>query len=282
MNKVVTINLNGNAYQLEEPGYEALRAYLDDAKSKLVNNPDRDEIMRDLEQATADKLGRFLNAQKSVVTESEVAQIIAEMGPVDSSMNPEQTAPTQGESGRVKKLYRIPQGAMLAGVANGVAAYFDIDVVLVRVLFVLLTLLSGGAWIVVYIAMAIIIPRADTPEQISRASGAPFSAQEVVDRAHRLADDIRANTQHWKHERREWRRQWRAEKRRIKWEARHEHDWHHHYHHHSVIGELFQIAFIVLIFWAVYTYIPETQPFYHTVGGDIQSGWAWLNAKVAQ
>ena len=55
MRKVTTINLNNNAYQIDEDGYEALRAYLDTAARALANNPDREEILSDLEQAIADK-----------------------------------------------------------------------------------------------------------------------------------------------------------------------------------------------------------------------------------
>ena len=53
MNKVITINLHGNAYQLEEAGYDSLRAYLDDAARQLEGNPDKDEIIADIEQAIA-------------------------------------------------------------------------------------------------------------------------------------------------------------------------------------------------------------------------------------
>ena len=55
MERVVTINLNGNPYQLEEPAYDALRAYLERARATLADNPDKAEIIRDLEQAIADK-----------------------------------------------------------------------------------------------------------------------------------------------------------------------------------------------------------------------------------
>ena len=48
MQKVVSINLNGNAYQLEEAGYEALRAYLERAEARLQESPDRAEIMADM------------------------------------------------------------------------------------------------------------------------------------------------------------------------------------------------------------------------------------------
>ena len=83
MQKVISINLNGNAYQLDETGYDALHQYLASAERALANNPDRVEIMADLEQAIADKCQKFLGPNKSVVTAAEVGQIVKEMGPID-------------------------------------------------------------------------------------------------------------------------------------------------------------------------------------------------------
>ena len=45
MHKVIVINLSGNAYQIDEDGYHALRAYLDRAAANLAGNPDRAEIL---------------------------------------------------------------------------------------------------------------------------------------------------------------------------------------------------------------------------------------------
>jgi len=50
MNKVITINLDGTAYQLEEDGYDALPTYLETAAARLQGNPDRDEILSDIER----------------------------------------------------------------------------------------------------------------------------------------------------------------------------------------------------------------------------------------
>ena len=72
MNKVVTINLNGNAYQLEEGGYDALRLYLDGAARRLEGNPDQGEILADIEQAIADKYVAVLGANKTVVGTREI------------------------------------------------------------------------------------------------------------------------------------------------------------------------------------------------------------------
>ena len=84
MQKVITINLNGHAYQIDEAGYDALREYLDEAERALAGNPDRREIVADLEQAIADKCQPFLGPHKSVVTAAEVAQIVKEMGPIEA------------------------------------------------------------------------------------------------------------------------------------------------------------------------------------------------------
>src|SRR5574341_623824 len=60
MQKVVNVSLHGNAYVLEEEGYAALRAYLDEAERQLASDPDRAEILGDLEQAIAEKCSRQL------------------------------------------------------------------------------------------------------------------------------------------------------------------------------------------------------------------------------
>ena len=56
-----------------------------------------------------------------------------------------------------RKLYRSKTDRALAGVCGGLAQYFNVDATLIRVLFVLLAVL-GGAGLVVYVAMWIIVP----------------------------------------------------------------------------------------------------------------------------
>src|SRR5271155_3341476 len=84
MNTVIIVNLNGIAFHLEEPGFQTLRAYLDRAQSQLTANPDKAEIMSDLEQAIADKCSHYLNAHKNVLTAAEIDDVVRQMGPVQS------------------------------------------------------------------------------------------------------------------------------------------------------------------------------------------------------
>lgn len=57
----------------------------------------------------------------------------------------------------MKKLHKVEQGKMLCGVFTGIAAYFDIDPTLVRLGWVLFSLL-GGSGILAYIICALVIP----------------------------------------------------------------------------------------------------------------------------
>ena len=56
-----------------------------------------------------------------------------------------------------RRLYRCRHDKRVAGVASGIAEYFDADPSLVRVLWVL-SILLGGFGLLLYIAMAIIVP----------------------------------------------------------------------------------------------------------------------------
>jgi phage shock protein C len=56
------------------------------------------------------------------------------------------------------RLYRSRRDRVLAGVAGGLADYLDIDPSLVRVMWAVLMVFSGGALFLVYIAMAIVVP----------------------------------------------------------------------------------------------------------------------------
>lgn len=232
MNKVITINLGGNAYQLEEVGYDALRAYLENAAARLQGNPDRDEIVSDIEQAIGEKFRGRLSAHKTVILAKEVDAVIAEMGPIeDDTSASSATAEAAGASSggastpppaadaasgaAAKRLYRVHEGAMLAGVCNGLGAYFNIDPTLMRLAFVLLTLIWGTG-ILVYLIMAIVVPAADSPAEKAAAYGAPFTAQEFIRRARQGYYDAMKNFPDRK-ARREWKRRFKQEMR--DWQA---------------------------------------------------------------
>ncbi|HUO50074.1 MAG TPA: PspC domain-containing protein [Candidatus Paceibacterota bacterium] len=231
MNKVVTINLGGRAYQLEEAGYDALRAYLAQAQERLAQDPGKDEIIADLEQAIAEKCDAVLSPHKSVVTTSEVQRIIDEMGPVEGdAKHSADHSSTDADPKAPRRFYLNREHAVVAGVCAGLAQYFDIDVTWVRILFIALTVFTGGFWILLYIALAILVPYADTAQERAAARGEAFNAEALVQRAKERwgesyervtgskfdwdnLDAAHKNHRQWKEmrkqQKREWKRQWK-------------------------------------------------------------------------
>src|SRR5205823_600461 len=107
---------------------------------------------------------------------------------------------------------------MFAGVCTGLAAYFGIDVVIVRILFLLATFFTFGfgGW-VAYWVLVFIIPEAETSEERAAAHGQPpFNAQDIIDQAKKTAADFKGT---FDSSGREWRRQWREQRRQ--WRAQH-------------------------------------------------------------
>ncbi len=58
----------------------------------------------------------------------------------------------------MKRLYRSRTKRIIAGVCGGIAEYFNIDTTIVRLLWLLLTVVSGGTGLVAYIIAWVIIP----------------------------------------------------------------------------------------------------------------------------
>ena len=238
MRAVNTVSLNGNAWQIESEGCAALAAYLKSAEVRLAGDPDREEILADLEQAIADKLARHISAHKNVVSAEEIALVLQEMGPVetgglgaDSTTRTQasteeapraQAAPAPNVNPGVRHLFQIREGAMLSGVCTGLAAYFGIDVTLVRVLFVVFTVLTGGIGAAVYLVMMVVVPVAATAEQMAAAHGKPFNAEELIGRHQSPFTAGPHWRQQWRDQRRMWRdqrREWRRQRRAYGWQA---------------------------------------------------------------
>ncbi len=89
-----------------------------------------------------------------------------------------------------KRLYRSRTDRILWGVCGGLAKYFDIDPIIIRIIFVL-TVLAGGAGILAYIILAIVVPlegsEAATAEQTVKENVA-----EIKDTANQMGQEIRA------------------------------------------------------------------------------------------
>jgi phage shock protein PspC (stress-responsive transcriptional regulator) len=151
----LTVTLNRSTLQFDEAAFQRLEQYLADARRVLEGNPDRDEILADLEQAVADQCTRRLAAGAAVVTSAELQPALDEIGPVQAP-----GASTSAAGGASRPLQQVSEGAVLSGVCQGFARYFGLDVTLLRIAAVLLLFATGGGMILVYLVLMLLMPHA--------------------------------------------------------------------------------------------------------------------------
>lgn len=77
-----------------------------------------------------------------------------------------------------KKMFRDPQRKVLGGVSGGIAAYLGIDIILVRVLFILLVI-AGGLGVFLYIILWVSLPEAKTLTDKMQMQGEPVTLSNI-------------------------------------------------------------------------------------------------------
>jgi phage shock protein C len=80
-----------------------------------------------------------------------------------------------------RRLYRSRRDSVLGGVAGGVADYFDMDPSIVRVVWAVLALVTGGIFLVLYIVMWIVVPEGPGAATVARAAAEPGSEPAATD-----------------------------------------------------------------------------------------------------
>jgi len=85
-------------------------------------------------------------------------------------------------SSDVKKLYRSTNDRMIGGVCGGLGEYLGIDPTVIRLIFVLIAL-TGGAGVLIYLIMFLVVPEASDGQEPIPASSVPEPAPEAATEA---------------------------------------------------------------------------------------------------
>jgi len=186
MNEITRIHLAKTPYNIEVAAYGALRAYLDGIEKALHADTD---AMREIESRMTELLDeRGVNGE-SVITSADVEALQKQLGdPKDFAGD--DTEQTSSETAPKKRLMRDTSNAMLGGVCSGVAAYFGWDVVWVRIAAVILTFITSGTMILIYIILAIVMPEAKTASNRLEMTGTPVTLGNLKDTAIKTAEAI--------------------------------------------------------------------------------------------
>ena len=165
---------------IEVTAFELLKNYTESLNRHFANEEGKEEIINDIESRIGELFQERISKGATCITDDDVKAIIKSMGnPEDfeamddapgassasasSSRQEQQTTSSSTTSTGHKKLFRNENDKILGGVCGGLANYFNIDVVVVRIIFVIL--LFSGIGFLTYIVMWIAVPSSST-EQI--------------------------------------------------------------------------------------------------------------------
>ena len=189
MKKTLNVAIGGCSFTIDEDAYMALESYLDSFKAGLDESSRSNEVMDELEMRIADLLKGQIG-KREVIDINMVNAVLNQIGPVaprpqQTNGNAEQQTQTHEDtySGRqykdtVRKFYRDAEGKRIAGVCSGLALYLNIDVTLVRIIF-LAALICGSAGFWIYLVLWIVAPEARTAAEKCELRGIPATAENI-------------------------------------------------------------------------------------------------------
>jgi phage shock protein PspC (stress-responsive transcriptional regulator) len=199
MKKTISVNLKGTNFIIEEDAYNRLETYLTKLASKLGSDPGKNDIIEDIELRIAELFSGLLTERKTVIEDEDVGQILVNLGDpslyVSDEFETESTVnATQQENSDIKRrLFRDPQNGSIGGVCAGLANYFNLDLTLIRIVFVILFFI-GGFTIPLYILLWIILPEAKTSIDRLQMHGKAVTIDSVKEEIENTAESIKTKS----------------------------------------------------------------------------------------
>ena len=184
MKKTVNVAIGGLSFTIDEDAYNALGSYLDRFRASLKDKSGSQEVMDELEIRIAE-LFRSQLGGREVVDIALTRSVISQMGMPDGSNGTETENNSNNKNNEkfddmetVRKFYRDEDDKKIGGVCSGLAHYLNIDVVILRVIF-LVALFCGTAGFWIYIILCIVAPCAKTPTEKCEMRGIPATAENI-------------------------------------------------------------------------------------------------------
>ncbi len=187
MKKALQISIGGAVFTIEDDAYTRLDDYISSIKKHFEGTSGSDEIIRDIESRIAEQLAE---TGRAAITAADVESVITSMGSIKDFGGEESDAAEARTETRPKKLYRSSEDVVIAGVCSGLAAYFGIDALWVRIAFIILAF-STGLTIIAYIVLWIIMPEAKTPAQKLEMSGSPVTIETLSESVKEKVEEVR-------------------------------------------------------------------------------------------
>jgi phage shock protein PspC (stress-responsive transcriptional regulator) len=192
MKITVSINLGGYSFNIDEDAYSELKKYLRNLELHFAGEESSSEILSDIETRMAELFRAKLTSYKQVIDMKDVQQVISVLGtPEDISDNEGPTLRDKFSSPGYHRMYRDPDHRVIGGVCAGIAAYWNIELWVVRLIFLVLAMMGFG--ILIYLILYIVLPEAKTTAEKIAMKGNPVNIHNIKESVKQEVDTVRKN-----------------------------------------------------------------------------------------
>jgi len=200
MNKTININLGGIFFHIDEIAYQKLKGYLDSIRRSLSDDPKgRDEIITDIESRIGEILSERIKDVRQVINEQDIDEVIEVMGKPEDYMVDDEIFNDDSygnySSKKGKKLYRDGGDRFLGGVSSGMAHYLNIDVIWIRLGW-LVAAFGFGFGFIVYPLLWILLPEANTTAEKLEMEGAEVNITNIEKKIRDEISDASTRVKH--------------------------------------------------------------------------------------
>jgi phage shock protein PspC (stress-responsive transcriptional regulator) len=193
MKITLSVNIGGYSFNIDEDAYSELKRYLKNLQLHFAGEESSAEILSDIESRIAELFRTKLTSYKQVITIDDVNNVISVLGtPEDISDNERTSAKDKFSSPGYHRMYRDTDHRIIGGVCSGIGAYWNVDPWIIRLIFVVVTML-GGLGLLVYLILYIVLPEARTTAQKIEMKGEPVNIQNIKDSVKKEFDTVRKN-----------------------------------------------------------------------------------------
>ncbi len=180
MKQTYSINLGGIVFNIDDDAYHILKKYLEQIEMHFADASERQEIMTDIEARISELFQERSKVANRVVDIKDVEKVIEILGdPIEIGETEDGTDPGKKEKFRqsYRRMYRDPDNRILGGVCSGMGAYWQIDPLIFRIIFVLTII--GFVGPIIYLILWIVIPEAKTAAQKLEMRGEPVNISNI-------------------------------------------------------------------------------------------------------
>jgi phage shock protein PspC (stress-responsive transcriptional regulator) len=192
MKITVSINLGGYSFNIDEDAYAELKRYLKNLEFHFAGEESSTEILSDIETRMAELFRAKLTSYKQVITIEDVNHVVTILG------TPEDISNAEGPSTRDKfsspgyhRMYRDTDHRAIGGVCAGIAAYWNMELWLVRLIFLILGFMGVG--ILIYLILYIVLPEAKTTAEKIEMKGNPVNIHNITESVKKEFDSVTKN-----------------------------------------------------------------------------------------